>query len=226
MAHEAGNPMTSRGLALAAALLLPACQIQRAPSNARPSQDDRGVALAVHAAATPAPAPVADHADEPTAGADPVPGSDIARVHATVLVRAPLARVREVIFDCPHYPEFLKDYHKCVDEGPTPGGGHAWRMDIVELGGLIKLWIRAEIGAPTVASGVETYDGRYLEGNVRAFASRWRLEPVPGGDLTRLTLESHMDPKLPLPSSLINGGSVDGIKDAILAIKRRAEASP
>ena len=62
---------------------------------------------------------------------------------------------------------------------------------------------------------------------MRTFESRWQLEPSPaGGDFTRLTLESHMDPKLPLPSSLINGGSVDGLRDAILAIKRRAEASP
>jgi hypothetical protein len=162
----------------------------------------------------------------PTAGSDPVPGSDIVRAHATVLVRAPIARVREVLLDCPRYPEFLHSYKGCVDQGPTPRGGRVWRMELEELGGLIKLWVRAEISPVTVTDGVESFEGRYLEGNVRTFESRWQLEPVQEGDFTRLTLESHMDPKLPLPASLINGGSVDGIRDAILAVKRRAEAAP
>ncbi len=218
------RPQTSREAAalflLAAATLLPACQIQRAPSNARPAQYE-GV-VAAHTAAAPAAAP--DPAEEPVVASTPVPGSDIVRARATVLVRAPMARVREVLFDCPHYAEFLKSYHACTDEGVSPRGGHLWRMDLEELGGLIKLWVRAEIGPPTTTDGVERYEGRYLAGNVGAFASAWKLEPA--GDATRLTLESHLDPKLPLPSSLINSGSLGGIKAAILAIKHRAEAAP
>jgi Polyketide cyclase / dehydrase and lipid transport len=223
MSREVRHAVTGKLLGLAAALLLPACQIQRAPSNAQASRNDHVVA--VHAATPPATAPAVLRADEPTAGSDPVPGSDIVRARATVLVRAPMARVREVLFDCPRYPEFLHSYKACTDEGPTPRGGRTWRMDLEELGGLIKLWVRVEISPVTVTDGVESFEGHYLAGNVRTFESRWQLEPMPG-DFTRLTLESHMDPKLPLPASMINGGSVDGIRDAILAVKRRAEASP
>ena len=35
-----------------------------------------------------------------------------------------------------------------------------------------------EISAPTVADGVESYEGTLLEGNVKAFQSRWELEAV------------------------------------------------
>jgi ribosome-associated toxin RatA of RatAB toxin-antitoxin module len=218
-----------RGVLIASALSVTACTIQRAPQMARRSSDEVAPAKTTQAAAAPDPQEI------PVAGSEPVAGSDIVRARASVLVRAPVERVRAVIFDCPHYPEFLTSYRACTDVGPGPTGGRVWRMDIEELGGMLKLWIKAEITkvastAPRTmgetpkppAQPVEVYEGHLLEGNIRSFASRWRMEPTDQG-FTKLTIESHLDPKLPLPSAFINSGSVDGIKEAILAVKRRAE---
>ena len=155
------------------------------------------------------------------AGSDPVAGSDIVRAHASVLVRASAARVREVIFDCPSYPSFLTAYRACTDLGQSPHG-RMWRMEIEELGGLIKLWLRAEIVTLPAAEGVALYEGRYVDGNIKSFSTRWRLQPTARG-FTKLSIASHLDPKLPIPSAVINSGSVDGIRAAILAIKHRAE---
>ncbi|MFT3764227.1 MAG: SRPBCC family protein [Minicystis sp.] len=211
------SSLRPRGALLASALLLSACALQRAPAMSRRTPDEPARFTSAHAA----PAPP-DPAEEPVAGSDPVPGSDIVRARASVLVRASAARVRAILFDCPSYPSWLPSYRACTDLGPSPGGGRLWRMDIEELGGLLKLWLRAEVVKVSSADGVEVYEGRYVDGNIKTFSSRWRLEATDRG-FTRLSIESHLDPKLPIPSALINSGSVDGIRAAIVAIKQRAE---
>jgi ribosome-associated toxin RatA of RatAB toxin-antitoxin module len=201
---------------IASATLLAACTIQRAPQMSRPATDDRAPA-----SAKPAAAP-AEPPDEPIVGSVPVAGSDIVGTNATVLVRAPVARLRDVLYDCARYPEFLSSYKSCTDLGPGAHGGRVVRMEMEELGGMIKLWLKVEITKLDGPDGVEVHEQRLLDGNIKSYHSIWRLAPVERG-FTRLTIESHLDPKLPLPAALINGGSVDGIRQAILAIKQRAE---
>jgi len=201
---------------IASALLLSACQLQRAPQMSRPSTDDRAPAAAPKAAPPEPP-------DEPIVGSRPVAGSDIIGTNATVLVRAPVARLRELLYDCARYPEFLSSYRSCTDLGPGANGGRVVRMEMEELGGVIKLWLKVEIAKIEDHDGIEAHEQKLLEGNIKAYHSIWRLAPVEHG-FTRLTIESHLDPNLPLPAALVNGGSVDGIREAILAIKRRAES--
>jgi hypothetical protein len=58
---------------------------------------------------------------------------------------------------------------------------------------------------------------------VKAFQPRWEIEPMEGGR-TRLRVESFLDPDLTLvPSSFVNSGAREGIRDAILALKARCE---
>jgi hypothetical protein len=71
----------------------------------------------------------------------------------------------------------------------------------------------------------ETYKIRMITGSVRSFKASWQLESVSASE-TRLTIESLVEPDLPLPSSLINDGSLDGAGESILCLKRRAESGP
>jgi hypothetical protein len=95
-------------------------------------------------------------------------------------------------------------------------------MEIDELGGMIKLRAKVDVPPPRLVDGREMYEGRLLDGNVAAFVPKWELLAL-GPELTLLTVESYMDPKLPVPDAFINSGNVDGMRDAILAMKRRAE---
>jgi ribosome-associated toxin RatA of RatAB toxin-antitoxin module len=190
------------------------------------------VTVASNGAADPAPpspetgllAPAATGAaapsDQPRMESFPVPGSGIHRVRATVAVNAPIDRVRTVIFDYARYPEFMPLYQKASVLQTTPAGGRLVQM---QLGGIIHLWMRVDISAPMYRGTTEAYDGRLVAGNVKAFQPRWELEPL-ATDRTRVTVESFLDPDLPLvPSVLINSGTVDGIREAILALKARIE---
>jgi hypothetical protein len=148
-----------------------------------------------------------------------VEGTGIQRVRATITMDAPIDRVRNVLFDYARYPEFMPTYEKAAVLWTSPAGARLVQM---QLGGLVHLWMRVEISPPARSGAVETYDGRLVQGNVKAFRPRWELEAK--GDRTRVTVDSFMDPDLPLvPDGLINAGARDGVRDAIVALKARVE---
>lgn len=162
-------------------------------------------------------------AEEPKVESIGVRGSSLRRVRATVAIHAPIERVRAVVFDFPRYPEFMPGYKKASVLRTGADGGRSVRLEIEQLGGMVRLWMRIEIAPPRIEGGAETYEARLAEGNVKAFQTRWELQPI-GRDATRLVIESFVDPDLPLaPASLVNQGARDGVRDAILALRARAE---
>jgi ribosome-associated toxin RatA of RatAB toxin-antitoxin module len=164
--------------------------------------------------------------EEPTVESFAVPDTKIQRVRATVVVSAPVDRVRAVVFDFPRYPEFMLNYTKATVLGTTANGGGLVQMEMKELGGAIRFWMRVEVSPASVRGGAESYSGRLLAGNVKAFEPRWELEAL-DAQRTRFTVESFMDPDLALvPSSAVNDGARRGVRDAILAQKARAEGKP
>jgi ribosome-associated toxin RatA of RatAB toxin-antitoxin module len=178
--------------------------------------------VATAAAETPhAPAgSTAAPAEAPRIEAFAVRDTSIERLRVTVNVAAPVERVRAVIFDYAHYPEFMPRYEKAAVLRIAPDGGRLVRMD---LGGIVRLWMRVEISPPVQRGATEAYEGRLVGGNVKAFVPRWELTPLADGR-TRVMVESFMDPGLPLvPSSLINSGARDGMREAAIALKARIE---
>lgn len=169
---------------------------------------------------TPAATGAAAPADLPRIESFPVRGSSIERIRATIAVNASIDRVRAVMFDYARYPEFMPLYKKASVLQTTPAGGRLVQM---ELGGIVHLWMRVDISAPVYKGVTETYDGRLVAGNVKAFRPRWELEPL-GDERTRVTVESFLDPDLPLvPSALVNSGARGGMHDAVLALRARIE---
>ncbi len=160
--------------------------------------------------------------DPPKIESLPVPGTSLERVRATILIDAPIDRVRTVVFDYDRYPEFMPMYKKASVIWTTPSG---LRLVHMELGGLVHLWMRVEISPARREGAVELYEGRLVQGNVKAFRPRWELEAM--GKQTRLTVESFMDPDLTLvPNGLVNSGTRDGMRDATIALKARIEGKP
>jgi ribosome-associated toxin RatA of RatAB toxin-antitoxin module len=191
------------------AMMTLACALSSSASLATPPS----------ASAPTEPAP----SNEPRVDATPVPGSSIERVRATVAVDVPIERLRAVVFDFPRYPEFLPHYRRGTIERRNPSGSVEVRLDMEELGGAVHVWVRLEVAAAEHAGAAESYGGRLLAGNVKAFQTRWELEAL-GPTRTRLTLESFMDPNLSVvPSAFINHSARERIRDVILAMKARAE---
>jgi ribosome-associated toxin RatA of RatAB toxin-antitoxin module len=176
---------------------------------------------AVDPPANTEPAPPSSAADVPEVETLPVPGSRLGRTRARVLVRASVEKVRAVIFDFAHYHEFLPNYESAKVVSKKPDGSMIVHMEIAGLGGMIRRWMRIEMSAPAIAGDQESFEAKLLDGDVKAFETRWVLERVREG--TRLTVESYLDAKIELPAAFIDAGSASGLKDSILAEKARAE---
>jgi hypothetical protein len=61
------------------------------------------------------------------------------------MVHAPIDRVRAVLFDFPHYAEFVPHYRSARIFGKTPRGGDDVYMEMEALGGMMRFWARVEI---------------------------------------------------------------------------------
>ncbi len=161
--------------------------------------------------------------NEPEVVGVPERGSGIDAVHGTVGVDAPLERVREVVFGFARYPEFMPGYKGAKIVGPAPSGGDLVRMDIEELGGLVKLWTIVDVAPLAREGGVEWRLGTFVSGNIKSFRTRWELEAI-GPNRTRLSVQSLVDPNIALvPNSIVNDSSKDGLRKSMLALKARAE---
>lgn len=199
-----------------------ACAPHAAHATAR-APSDEGAPFAPHSAVeghsdgSPGSAP----ADAEVASI-PVAGSSITGVRATVVVEATAERVRAVVFDFARYPDFMPSVRSGRLLGRTAGGGRSVYLEFEEMGGVIQLWVRAEISPPATSGGVESHDGRLVAGNIKDYRIRWCFEAI-ASKRTRLTVDSFVDPGLFLPSSLINRVSREAAKNAILALKHQAE---
>jgi ribosome-associated toxin RatA of RatAB toxin-antitoxin module len=163
--------------------------------------------------------------EDPELSSIPVEGSSLTKSRARVMVYAPLERVRAVLFDFPHYAEFVPHYRSARIFGKTARGGDDVVMEMEALGGMMRFWARVEIEKPVIEGPSETYKIRLITGSVRSFKASWQLEAVSAG-ATRLTIESLVEPNIPLPSAFINEGSLDGAGESILSLKKRAESAP
>ncbi|APR77812.1 Hypothetical protein A7982_03159 [Minicystis rosea] len=166
--------------------------------------------------------PAADPGDEPRTSGIPIAGSSLVRGRAVVNVRAPAARVREVILDFAHYPEFMPHYETCRVLGTTKAGGHDVYMRIGAVRGVVKMWARIEVQKPTLEDGAETYRSRFIDGNIKDLQAVWSVKPI-DEKTTQLVVEVFMHPKLPLPATVVNGENIEGARTAVMAFKARAE---
>ncbi len=149
-------------------------------------------------------------------------GDGYARGRSTIAVDAPIDRVRETILDFAHYPDFMPHYSRCKILGRTASGARDVYMEVSALHGAVRMWARVEVPKPSSVDGFETYETRFVDGNVRELKAIWRLKSV-GEGRTELSLEVFLNPGLPLPKRLVNQENLDGSAAAVMAAKKRIE---
>jgi ribosome-associated toxin RatA of RatAB toxin-antitoxin module len=162
-------------------------------------------------------------ADGPVAESLPVAGSDLVHGRTAVVVKAPIQRVREAVFDFAHYAEFMPHYTSCKVLGRTPSGARDVYMEVEALHGVVKMWAEIEVPKPVVGpDGAETIETRFIKGNVKLFLATWRLRKVDDAS-TELSLEVFLDPGLSLPPGLVNRENLTGSTRGVVAMRGHAE---
>lgn len=152
----------------------------------------------------------------------PIAGSSLVRGRSTVTVAAPIHRVRTQILAFSRYPEFMPYYSKCRVIGPSPSGGRDVYMEVKALHGALQWWARLDVKRPAQVDGREVIDTSFIAGNVKELSARWAMKRIDDAK-TELMLEIFLEPKLPLPATLVNRENLDGSADGVLAMKARSE---
>ena len=155
----------------------------------------------------------------------PIDGSDLVRGRATVMVDAPIDKVRATLLDFEKYPEFMPEFSRSRILNRLPDGGKQVYQEMSILGGTIRIWANVKIPQAKNDDGVETHATEFVEGNVKDYQATWRLRAVDESH-TELTAELYLIPKLFVPTSWINGKNVEGAAKAVQAMKRRVETTP
>lgn len=167
-----------------------------------------------------------DDEDEPKDDAKreslPIAGTPLVRGRSTVMVAAPIEKVRAAVLGFSHYAEFMPHYRNAKLLGRTASGGRDVYMEIEALHGAVTMWAEVEVPKPTMEGDVETYATRFLKGNVKDFQAIWRMRKVDDAH-TELSLEVFLQPSITLPADLQNEENVDGSAKGVLAMRERAE---
>jgi ribosome-associated toxin RatA of RatAB toxin-antitoxin module len=178
-----------------------------------------------------APTPTTDAAPPPAAPGDhlqavavPIAGSDFVRGRTTLKVNAPIERVREAVLDFGRYTEFMPFFRGSRVLGRTAAGARDVYMEIEALHGAVRLWVEIEIPRPTIVDGLETYESRFVKGNVKEFKAIWRLRKIDDA-ATELSLEVFLQPLMSLPTALVNRGNVGGSMKGATAMRARIEGA-
>ena len=178
-------------------------------------------------APTPTPSAEPPHAapgDHVQVVAIPVAGTDFVRGRTTLKIDAPLEKVREAVLDFGHYTEFMPFFRGSRVLGRTAAGARDIYMEIEALHGAVRLWVEIEMPRPTITDGVETYESRFVKGNVKDFKAIWRLRRIDDA-ATELSLEVFLLPSIPLPTALVNKGNLAGAVKGVKAIRARVESA-
>jgi len=202
-------------------------------------------AVACAPSAGPSPKTVIDHVapaedpvatdDAPAEAAKPeneeiepsgvaIDGSDLVEARATVTVRASLDKVRTTVLKFEDYPQFMPEYSDAKRLGNLPSGNEKIYMEITTLGGIAKMYANVEILPVAKTGQSETYQAKFIDGNVKQFKAIWTLTKLDEAR-TDVTLQVFLHPSIPLPDFLVNKANLDGAKKGVLAMKRRIQAA-
>lgn len=139
---------------------------------------------------------------------------------ARILVNAPLAAVRAIVTDYGGYAKLVKPFDQSRVLSRKKGVTDVF-LRVPVLNGTASIWAVIRVAAPVKDGDGEAIVARLAQGNVDDFRAVWRLHPA-GPDKTILSLELLVDPKLPIPASLVTPELASAADKAVTAVQNRA----
>jgi ribosome-associated toxin RatA of RatAB toxin-antitoxin module len=140
---------------------------------------------------------------------------------AAILVHAPIAAVRAIVTDYRHYAKFIKPFQQAKVLSKKDGATNVY-LQVPIAHGAATVWVVARMRPSASEGGGERVTGELVQGNVDGFRATWRLVPV-DADTTLLKLEIFVDPKLPIPASLVTPELEYAADQGVTGVRDRAE---
>lgn len=152
------------------------------------------------------------------------PHSSVTAGTALAVVDAPMDKVRDVITNYANYPAFMPHFSKSKILSAR-GSRALIYMEASLAKGAYTLWAQLKTSTKSKDDGTSSIDVKFVEGNMDHFSAHWDLEPIAGGEKTLIRFRIHVEPSLPLPSSLYSRQNEKAAKKTLKAIRSEVRKS-
>jgi ribosome-associated toxin RatA of RatAB toxin-antitoxin module len=149
------------------------------------------------------------------------PDTDVRWGQATAVVDAPFEQVKAIVEDYSRYNEFLPHFERSrvlSQRGPNA----LVYLEANVIHGTVTLWAQMRMFARRQQGDTHVIEAKMLKGNMDAFAGRWELTPLDGGNRTLVQFRLIVDPDLPLPSSVFTKENRKSARKTLRALREQA----
>ena len=152
----------------------------------------------------------------------PHPRTNVRWGRATGLVAAPFPEVVGMVEDYARYHTFLPHFR--TSRVLSQRGNKAIvYMEAVVAMGTLKLWAQMKMGPVKSQGSTQAIEAKMMSGNMKYLEARWELTPI-DAQRTHVVFQLLIEPKLPLPASLLSNENAKASRQTIAALRRSVAA--
>jgi ribosome-associated toxin RatA of RatAB toxin-antitoxin module len=146
------------------------------------------------------------------------PGTAVKAGRAEGIVNASLDSVRSVVEDYGGYEKFMPHFRasRVLSQRGTSALVY---MQASIAKDTMTLWAQLKVSAKPNAGNTRIIEAKMVQGNMDAMFARWELTPL-DTEHTLVAFQVLMDPKVPLPASLVTNENEKASQKTIRALRR------
>jgi ribosome-associated toxin RatA of RatAB toxin-antitoxin module len=159
-------------------------------------------------------------ADKQTTYTDPATNKSWGR--GQILVNAPMSKVRAAVLSYGSYTTMIPRFKKAIVQKRDGDSAEVY-LQIPVMGGAATIWTIQSFAAPVAEAKGEVIVGTMVKGNVDDAQCRWHYRPV-DADHTIITLELHVEPRLPVSDSIVVKHIKEATGEGVLDLRNWVES--
>jgi ribosome-associated toxin RatA of RatAB toxin-antitoxin module len=145
------------------------------------------------------------------------PGTSVRAGRAEGIVDAPIDAVMSVVEDYGNYDKFMPHF-RASRVLSRRGESALVYMQASIAKDTMTLWAQLKVGPKPNIGDTRVIEAKMVQGNMDAMRARWEVTSI-DGQHTRVAFELLMDPKVPLPASLVSDENEKATQKTIRALR-------
>ena len=134
------------------------------------------------------------------------------------VVEAPIEAVRKVVEDYGSYEKFMPHFKASRVLSRRDSSALVYMQASIAKD-TMTLWAQLKITPKPNAGSMQVIEAKMVQGNMDAMFARWEMTPVDAKH-TLVAFQLLMDPKVPLPASLVQSENEKATQKTIRALRR------
>jgi len=150
------------------------------------------------------------------------PETDVDWGDASGIVEAPIDQVMAIVTDYAKYAQFMPHFKKSKVLSQR-GKKALIYVEAKVAKGTLTVWAQMKMRPLKAEGGRMVVEGKMTKGNLSRFEARWELLPL-SATRTLVRFKLLVDPKVPLPDSLVTWENVKASRRGIKALRKQLTA--